>query len=158
MCPAVLLRKGEMDIPTCLENGARRDTPETGYPGENWGPAKRGRGRRPPQILLYFLSLKCCECMAYSKCISRPKISTNVASTPHLCSPCLLELSVHLGIRTKESRSCHSLPRVRGGGTRSSLKKITIGECSIPKSRLLGFRVESEWSSGLPGGGRLEPI
>lgn len=67
MCPAVLLRKGEMDIPTCLENGARRDTPETGYPGENWGPAKRGRGRRPPQILLYFLSLKCCECMAFRR-------------------------------------------------------------------------------------------
>ena len=38
------------------------------------------------------------------------------------------------------------------------MKTITSGDCNAQKPRLVGLREESEWSSGLPGGGRLEPF
>ena len=53
-----------------------------------------------------------------------------------------------------------SLPPLKSErwGPRSSLEKITIRECNTPKSSLLGLREDSQWSSGFPGGGRLEPF
>lgn len=89
------------------------------------------------------------------------RLSTNQyawnANSP-LVWPAFVGSPVRLRTRVQEGKSCHSLPRVRGRGTRSSLKTITSGDCNAQKPRLVGLREESEWSSGLPGGGRLEPF
>lgn len=78
------VKKGANAMQICLEVGTGLGSSRAwlSWGGEAGALQSRAEGDfhcPSTPILLYFLSLECCECIAYSKCIiSCPEVNTNV--------------------------------------------------------------------------------